>query len=329
MFTEKYQDKELLQENEEGGYPIEYLLSRIRGKRVSLITEWEPLIYGATPLESLSPSRYKGVAAGTSSSGIWRHLLAEYRWVYLQMEKSLREVFRPFFLYSELRTLFFCLRYRGSGEVVKVEQILENSLFSKKFKKALMGSKELQDMLEEIEEFFVSLSVKFRGLEEIFAKDGFKGVELHLTTHYLEFLMDSELHPIIREFFIRLVDARNVIALYKHLRWEMKDVPYFIKGGSINQSRLRSILERGDIFEVTSGIKRLTGITVKIPDPTGVENTLYRGMTRFLRKRGREISGVGLILDYLWRCSLEALNLGILFHGKDMERDDLRAELIL
>ena len=329
MFTENYRSNELLEEREEGGYPAEYLLSRIKGKRVSLITDWEPLISDTAPLESLCPSRYKGFAAETSSAGIWKRLLAEYRWVYLQMEKSLRNIFRPFFLYSELRTLFFCLRLKAAGEGVRIEQILASSLFSKKLKKALTGSEDIHDMLEEIEGFFMPLSFKFRGLKGIFTKDGFQGVEQHLTNHYLEYVMSSDLHPVMREFFIRLVDARNVIALYKHLRWELKDLPYFIKGGSIKASRLRSILDREDIFEVTLLIRSLTGITVQIPDPTGVENTLYRGMTRFLRKRGREISGIGLILDYLWRCSLEAMNLGIILHGKDMERDRLRAELVL
>lgn len=329
MFTENYPSKELLEEREEGGYPAEYLLSRIRGKRVSLITDWEPLICDKAALVSLFPSLSDGFASGASSVSIWKDLLAEYRWVYLQMEKSLRDIFRHFFFYSELRTLFFCLRLRAVGEGVKMEQILAGSLFSKKLRKALVDSEDGQDMLEEVEEFFMSLSSGFRGLNDIYAKDGFRGVEQHLTNHYLEYVMDSDLHPVMREFFVRLVDARNVIALYKHLRWELKDVPYFIKGGSIKASRLRSILAREDIFEVMSIIRSLTGIIVKNPDPTGVENTLYRGMTRFLRKKGREISGIGFILDYLWRCSLEAMNLGILFHGKDMERDALRAELLL
>lgn len=317
-----------MEEREEGGYPAEYLLSRIKGRRVSLITDWEPLVSDRAALESLSPSRYKGFAPDATSAGIWKHLLSEYRWVYLQMEKSLRDIFRPFFLYSELRTLFFCLRLRGAGESVKMEQILASSLFSKKFKKALMGSEDIDGMLGEIEEFLMTFSFRFRGLRNIFAQQGFRGVELHLTNQYLEYIVDSDLHPVMREFFARLVDARNIIALYKHLRWEVKDVPSFIKGGGIKASRLRGILEREDIFEVTSLIRSLTGITINNPDPTAVENTLYKGMTLFLRKKGREISGIGLILDYLWRCSLEAMNLGIILQGKDMERDTLRAEIV-
>ncbi len=329
MSTGCSRGKELLEEREEGGYPPEYLLSRIRGKKVSLIRDWEPLVTGAAELESVNPVRYGGLTSETSSAGIWKYLLAEYRWVYLQMERPLKDIFRPFFLYSELRTLFLCLRLRASGEGVRIEQILAHSLLSKKMRKALVNSVDEQDMLEEIEEFFVPLSPRFRGLGEMYAKEGFRGVEQHLIQCFLEYVMKSDLHPTIREFFVRLVDARNIIALYKHLRWELKEAPSFIEGGNIKVSRLRGIHQREDIIEVTSLIKALTGITVQTPHPTGVENTLYRGMSRFLRKRGREISGIGLILEYLWRCSLEAMNLGIILHGKDMERDALREELVL
>jgi len=329
MFTGNYRSKEILEEREEGGYPAEYLLSRIKGKRISLITDWEPLIGDTALLESLGLPRYKELVSETSAASLWKCLLAGYRWVYFQMEKPLRDIFRPFFLYSELRTLFFCLRLRAAGEGVRIEQMLANSLFSKELRKTLMQSADVREMLEEIEGFFMPLSFRFRGLKDIYATEGFRGVEQHLTNRYLEFVMDSDLHPVIREFFTRLVDARNVIALYKHLRWELKDDPYFINGGSIKASRLRSILHREEIFEVVSLIRSLTGIDVQIPDPTGVENTLYKGMTRFLRKKGREVWGPGLILDYLWRCSVEAMNLSIILHGKDMERDTLKAELVL
>ena len=35
------------------------------------------------------------------------------------------------------------------------------------------------------------------------------------------------------------------------------------------------------------------------------------------------------ILDYLWRCSIEAMNLSVLYHGRDLEREAVTAELVL
>jgi hypothetical protein len=34
------------------------------------------------------------------------------------------------------------------------------------------------------------------------------------------------------------------------------------------------------------------------------------------------------VLEYLWRCSLEITNLSLLFAGKDLEREELAAELV-
>jgi vacuolar-type H+-ATPase subunit C/Vma6 len=60
-----------------------------------------------------------------------------------------------------------------------------------------------------------------------------------------------------------------------------------------------------------------------------VELALYKGMTRWLRKEGREPFGAGPILDYLWSCSIEAMNLSVLYQGKDLERDIVAAELVM
>lgn len=121
---------------------------------------------------------------------------------------------------------------------------------------------------------------------------------------------------------------RNIITLYKYLWWNIKVAPSFIKGGSIGETRLGQIMEKEEIFEVGSTIHRLTGIRIENPNATNVENSLLKGIKSFLRKAGREPSGIGLILDYLWRCYLEARNLGVILYGKDMVRERLAEELI-
>jgi vacuolar-type H+-ATPase subunit C/Vma6 len=68
---------------------------------------------------------------------------------------------------------------------------------------------------------------------------------------------------------------------------------------------------------------------VERPDPTLVELALYRGMTKWLKRAARDPFGVAPILDYLWRCSIEAMNLSVLYHGRDLEREAVTAELVL
>lgn len=280
------------------------------------------------PLEALSSPR-RGKTGVDSADAIWRLLLTEFRWVFLQMDGKLRDIFRPFFQYSELRTLFFCLRYRMNDETAKLEQILSASLFSKEFKRMLRRNKEIPDVMEDIEDLFVSLSPKFRGIREVFLKDGLKGLEQKLASTYLEYVIQSELHPLIRAYFSRIIDARNIIAVYKYLRWEVEGTPPFVGGGHIAERRIRETKDNANIFGVMSLIRTVTGVNVERPDASGVENALYRGMTRFLKRLSRETSGIGLVLDYLWRCSIEARNLGIILYGGDSERETVLAEMVL
>jgi vacuolar-type H+-ATPase subunit C/Vma6 len=319
---------QLLQESEDRGYPAEYLLSRIRGRRVSLISDWEPFLLGAATAESL-PLHYRDFAPEASAHGEWRHLLREFRWVYYQMNRELRQIFSPFFLYAELRTIFFFLRYRATNEQAKWEHLLSVSLLSKRCKVHLKRSEDIHDAVRRVEELLVSISSIFRGTEELFLKEGLRGMEQWLTNRYLEYVVTVGLHPVIEKFFVRTVDSRNLLTLYKRLRWDLKGEEEFVRGGSISVRKLATADEKGDIFNALRMLQAFTGVTVQDPDPTSVEKALYKGMTRTLHREGREPSGVSLILDYLWRCSMEIRNLGVLIHGEGIDRDILRTELIV
>jgi vacuolar-type H+-ATPase subunit C/Vma6 len=318
---------DLLEENEEGGYPLEYLLSRIRGRRAFLIKDWEPLVQSENPLEASSAVRH-GKNTVDSADALWALLLREFGWVFSQMDRALREIFRPFFLYTELRTLFICLRYGAAGDSVKREQVLVHSLFSKKFKRVLMSATDAAGAVGDIEEVFLSLSARFKGIKEVFLKEGLRGVEHTLTNTYLEHTMGMEIHPVIRDFFRRIIDARNIITLYKCLRWETEGAPPFVRGGGIGERMLEEIRVRENIFGVISVIRAAAGVKIRTPDATAVENALYTGITRFLRRGSRETSGIGFILNYLWRCSVEVRNLSVLLYGKDADREAIREELV-
>lgn len=63
-------------------------------------------------------------------------------------------------------------------------------------------------------------------------------------------------------------------------------------------------------------------------DPVKLEAALYRGITRALKKESRADLSIGPILDYLWRCSTEAMNLSILSYGQKLQRDIVAADLV-
>lgn len=263
-----------------------------------------------------------------SAEDLWRNLLKEYRWVYTQMNERLREVFRPFFLYTELRTLFIGLRHLKDGSGGRTGELLDVSLLSDQIKEILISSSDMQAAVEVIEKCFLSLSDEFKGLTETLVAEGQRGVEQKVTNTYLAVIVRKRLHPVVRTFFARLIDARNIMNAYKHLRLEERKMAPFISGGTLAAAELREMTAKEDLFGISSVIRKFFGIKLDAPEPAKVELALYKGITRFLRKEGREPFGAGPILDYLWRCSLEVMNLSILIQCKDLEREAVAAELV-
>lgn len=280
---------EILQSIEDRGYPADYLLSRVRSRRVL----------------------YKNLIAGESPVEIWRRLLKEYRWIYIQMNETLRNIFRRFFIYSELGAIFMCLRYK-KGEYEKIEELLfangRFSLLSDDIKELLMGDSNIMTAIKGVEAVFLSISDRFGGLKEMFIKDGLRGFEQKSMNVYLENTIDSKLHHTVRDFFIYIIDSRNIMAVYKHIRWRMHDYPPFINRGSIKEARLGRIFERRDISGVTTLVEKLTGIKT---DAGNIENSLFKGISRFLRKTAKDPLCIGVILDHLWGCYVETIEAGV------------------
>ena len=319
---------ELIGEIGDRGYPGEYLLSRLRGRSAYLITDWEPFISGTEPLDNLPSPLWKVSLMDKSREGLWRHLMKEYRWVYVQMNEGLRELFRPFFLYAELRTLFPCLRYKEAAEKGKIEEVLSLSLLSERIKEILKGTDSLHAALEGIEGLLSSFSGNFRGLRSKGEREGLRGAEQWLMMRFLEYTINSGLHPVIRNFFVRLIDSRNILLLSKYLRWGLKAGPVFTRGGSISGNKLSGIMRNADPIEVASLIRRLTGMQIEKLNPAHVRHTLSIWITKSLMRAGRGGSFAEFVLYYLWRCSLEVENLGILIYGKDIGREEIETELV-
>jgi vacuolar-type H+-ATPase subunit C/Vma6 len=96
----------------------------------------------------------------------------------------------------------------------------------------------------------------------------------------------------------------------------------------MSEEKFAGIIGKKDLLSLVPLIREITGTTLTVPSATDVENALYRNISRSLRKSARDPLGVGVVLEYLWRCSLQARNLSILFQGAGVERDMLAEELI-
>lgn len=320
---------ELLQKPADRGYPADYLLARIKGRRSKLIRNWKSLLFDADLFGS-SPFLKQGRQGSIASpEGIWGNLMAEYRWVYGQMDQGLRDIFYPYLLYAELRTMFICLKRLPDRKAGAIDELLNRSLLSDEVKNVLLLSADTSEAVIGIEQLFSGLTTRFVGLSEVLPTEGLRGVEQRFVEIYLSEEAASASNPLMRMFFSRLVDARNIMGIYKYLRLELKAAPHPIPGGGICEAKLQELARKADITALGQAIREFTGTAVERPDPTSIEMALYRGMTKWLGKEGRAPFGVAPILDYLWRSSIEATNLSVLFHAQELERDMVSAELVM
>ena len=319
---------DLLEKGRDRGYPSDYILSRVRGRKARFIPDWKPFVDSPSPLEHLPEGHYQRIVSDRTPEGIWRALLIEYRWVYLQMNEQLRRIFGPFFVYAELRTVFICLRNLKEMKRSALREMLSVSLLSAEIKKILLASTDELAAARAIEEKLVGFSGRFSGIAEILHQKGLTGFEHELTERYLSVIVRSDINPILQAFFARLIDARNILSLAKLVKFGASVEHPFIPGGSIDTMRLREILDSRNRQGIEKLLKEYSGEEAGSIEPLRLEAFLYRGISRSLVKEGRDSLSIGPILEYLWRCSMEAMNLSVLAYGHELERDIVAAELV-
>ena len=252
----------------------------------------------------------------------------EYRWVYYQMNRRLRNIFGPFFVYAELRTLFICLRSLKEMKRATVREMLSASLLSEELRKILVDSADEFAAVQTIEEKLGRLSGQFSGITEVLRQTGLSGFEHGLTKRYLSAIVGAGLDPVLQTFFMRLIDARNTLALAKLLKLETPAEHSFIHGGTIDPEKLKEILDNRSRPGLERLLREITGEEIVSADNVKLEASLYRGITRSLKKEGRSPLSIGPILEYLWRCSIEAMNLSVLCYTQGLKQDLVAAELV-
>jgi vacuolar-type H+-ATPase subunit C/Vma6 len=310
-------------------YPPAYLLARLRGRREHLVRNWEDILHSTDPFEPLLSTPYGDMVREHSEEGIWQRLLREFHWVYNQMNKDLVDVFQPYFLYCELKTIILCLRLKIENRPADyLTGLLDLSVLSRGVKDVLRKNEDLPAVLEGLNREFSAPSRKALKLQDIFLQKGLREVEEALINTSIEEIACHGLHPDVERFFEYIIDIRNILTLYKYMRWNVQSEPSFIAGGSIGTPLLIRTLNTGNFSEIERLIHQRSGRTVQEQDASDIEHALMTDLTMRTRTAGRS-SDYGFILDYLWTAYIEARNLSIIAYGKDIERDELRKELVI
>ncbi len=299
------------------GFPSDYLLARIRGRRAGLIRDWRAL-------------RARGLAAGTTDERIWEALLAEFAWLYGQMDRALRRRLAPVFGLFELKTIVLCVRSRAAYRGNDLERLLAHSLLSSAVQQALRHEPDLRSTVAAVTQLVGRDAPPVREAVNAYAGHGLRGFEDSLMRGYLAHAAASRLHPVVQRFFAAFIDLRNVMILYKQLRWGVADAAAFIPGGAFEPLSLERALAGQQPAAVDDLVKRATGLDAlpAAASEGALETVLLASLTRRLRQAGRDSEDVGLILDYLWRNYVQARNLALLFHGGGLDAGALERELI-
>ena len=146
---------------------------------------------------------------------------------------------------------------------------------------------------------------------------------------YLAHAATTRSHPVIQQFLRAFVDLRNVMILYKQLRWGVEDAGAFIDGGTFELSRLVQLNSWEGLAKEAAGLRVLPAAA----NQGALETVLLTSLTGRLRQSGRDnlgrnSDGVGLILDYIWRIYVHARNVAVLYHAADLGEATLERELI-
>ena len=307
------------------GYPTEYLLARIRGRRAALVSVRPWAGAGGEPTErAISP----GAAGGVTGSEARAQLKAELRWVYRQMNRGLRRTFAPLFLWLELRTILLAVRFRRGGERERSVPLLAASLLGEGVLRVLSIEGEPAAVIDALAILLATIDEPYRELGTIYRQRGGRAWEQRLVTLYLERMTGPQLHPVLAEFFRGMIDLRNLVTLAKQLRWDLRDPQGFVPGGKISLQRLHKARTTGTPAALAVLFRSLSGMSPLAEVPANPEPLLFAWLTRKVRLLSRETGGIGLILDYFWWRFVDARNVGLLFHGMGLEGSTLRTELI-
>ncbi|CAH2032128.1 hypothetical protein [Trichlorobacter ammonificans] len=306
------------------GQSADCLLARIRGRRSFLVRDWQHLQTPRQPTASLPAAPWRPLPSAEPHWAL-QALRREYRWVFARMTEPLRRATAPFFWLAELKPLAVCLRLLAGGQPLP-ESLLAASLLAAPLRELLRSGGGCAGAVERLERRLVDCHPAFGGLGAAFRAAGTGGTERLLWERSLEAACSGPLHPQMRCCLTLVVDSRNLSALLNGLRWRQTEPSRLLAGGTLDPARLIELFRRNDnagLLRLAARLGGMDGAGQEV-DPEQLLRIARRRLTARLVRTG---DGVGLILDYLWRCSDEAAMIGLLEKLEAIGPEQVAAEL--
>jgi len=308
---------ELLRDIASDGYPTDYLLARVRARRAVLTAEWSAI-------------RARGLPPGVTDDVIWERFLREPGWLRSQANRRLRASVDPMLGLFELKTVVLCLRNKAVQRNAEIARLLAASQVADALRTALSQRTDVPTAVAAIAFALEPADGGAGSLRRAYAETGLKGFETRLTRNYLGRMNDARLCPPVREFFASFIDLRNLMTLYKQLRWEIADAEAFLPGGTIDVPRLQRIGADKDMASLDLLVREIAGRAAPpLAMAEGSLETILLGrLSRRTRNLSRDEDPVGTVLDYAWRVYIHARNQSLLLHAAHLDAAGLEKELV-
>jgi hypothetical protein len=248
-------------------------------------------------------------------------------WVYQRLNKSLRRRLGPFLEILAMRHMVLALRYR-LVEDMPPEALVRHALLAEPLKKLLFSSNDARWLIAKLEDALVQDYPFVSGLAKNFHQQGPGGVEQQLAGGILEHANDHADTPDCRSVLRYLIDMRNLLVIRKFWRWQVRQTPAFVSGGSFPPDVLGRTWSLHDETRHATMIRQLTGENAHDTQTISTEQVLLDGMTKHLGKLGRDPLGIGVIIEFFWRVQLAQHN-HLLKRNLSVDRQDLLEEVLL
>lgn len=277
----------LLQQPKSEGFPLDFLLARLRSRR-----------------------QHSGQAMeGTGGeSERWKRRQGVYRWLFAQLPPRARRRLAPCFIFLELQSLQMLLRAIYGGNRQMLEQIRWQSLLNQDLLEEIASCQSLRDLIGVLEHWLPDLPPGGAEWIDVFERGGRRALEESLADGILQRLCRSRQQPDVARFLSEQVDRRNLLTVARYLRWELADPPLIEGGGGLSR-RLKKAAKSGEAASLQEILARFAG--GEPADPARLERRMLERIGRRLETEVRVRPGPVLIIDYIWRLELAYRSVGV------------------
>jgi vacuolar-type H+-ATPase subunit C/Vma6 len=315
----------ILKPSRQSEYPTDFLIAHLKGRKGRLQIDWNSFAAAEDPAAWVHPPWLAPFLRLRQADGPWLFLVDEYSWVRRRMNSRLRRVFFPVFLYFELPNLLSMLRCKAYGNRMdRIDTLCSRSLLDPSVFRLFRTRPSVEEILQQLEQRLSTISGRFSTLRQPYAQGGFQALDHALFAAFFAYCRSLPLPGVVTGFIRGLVDATNLLGLYKAGQWGGGAAPALIPGGTIPERVLHQALEKNTV-EVILKRAGVADRSLAVRSGVAMESALYVQLRKVLRRNMHDPAGYGYVLFHLWGLYLFARRYSLFLSGSRFHDHHLQA----